>query len=155
MMNLKEWMYQLSWTEESGKMEILSNVCFVFVFHLSLLQQTVSVPAYISWAISLRFAWNMYQCLQSVAYSFSSKLKAAVPSCRQTESARNNNPESSLPRPHPHMWKTSVAFIVCQSFLRRIKLQVPTVWFACTPFLAAIPFSHVSIPLQVFSSLPK
>ena len=109
-----------------------------------------------SWAISLQCAQNTHQCLQLFACSFFPKqLKAAMPSFRQTGSARNNTPGSHLPHPPPHTWRNSEAFIVCQHALRGIKFQVPTVWFASLPFLAAVPFSHFHFPLQVFSAPPK
>ena len=114
------------------------------------------MPTRISWATPLQCARNSHQCLQLFACSFFPKqLKAAMPSFRQTGSARNNTPGSHLPAPPPRTWRNSEAFAVCWCALRGIKFQVPSVWFASTPFLAAVPFSHFHVPLQVFSAPPK
>lgn len=60
------------------------------------------MPTHISWATPLQCAGNSHQCLQLFACSFFPKqLKAAMPSFRQTGSARNNTPGSHLPAPPP------------------------------------------------------
>lgn len=120
----KEDTCQLSKTEELKRMGALQNIHVFFLYSVfpSRSSQYPSLPTCLG-----PYPFHLLRIctgLQVFAYSFSVKqLKAAVSGCRQTGSARNNPPGSSFPNTR----NASGPFTVCQSFLHRIKLQVPTV----------------------------
>lgn len=99
----------------------------------------------------------MHPGLQIFAYSLSSKqLKAAVPSCRQTGSARNNTPGSSLPQTHGKiLWHSLSARVSSVELISRCPqrgLPAHLLWLL-SPFLTFLfpyrCFLHLSKKLQL------